>query len=237
MGNTESKNKIEVSKDEYMKYLKYKNSNKKSDKKSILKKSSSYNRNPTPIVDQYTHEYHYTTNNNSNKMNDLIYFNNRQNFNPSITGINSVDTRQDDRYNNNLDQALEQQKSERGLDFSQPQAFDSNPYEYQIPFEQTSLNGACNSLQKPLEHTNNIVPSKHQFTEKQQLGMINNQVNFNEIDPLGLLKTEKLDMNALIDKYKSLRRLYSNGDKDVYNKINIALLKLLQIRQYAVKKS
>ena len=233
MGNAESKNKVEVSKDDYMKYLKYKSSK----QKSILKKPTTFEKTNKPIIDQYTHEYHYTTNNNSNKMNEFIYFNNRPDFNPSNTGINSVDTRQDDRFNNNLDHALEQQKTQRGIDIGQPQAFDNNPYEYQIPFEQTALNGSHSSIQKPIEHTNNVVPSKHQFTENQQLGMINNQVNFSEVDPLGLLKTEKLDMNDLIDKYKSLRRLYSNGDKDVYNKINIALLKLLQIRQYAVKKS
>tara|TARA_B100000963_G_scaffold358145_1_gene382051 strand:- start:5441 stop:6148 length:708 start_codon:yes stop_codon:yes gene_type:complete len=234
MGNTQSNDKVEISKDEYIKYLKYKNSK---SKKPILKKQTKYPPINKKVVDQYTHEYHYTEKNSSNKMDDYIYFNNRPQFNPSQNGLlNSIDTRNDDRYNNNLDQALEQQKMERSMNMVTPQAFDSNPYEYQVPFEQTSLNGAQSSLQKPIQHTNEVISLKHKFTEKQQLGMINNQINFSEIDPLGLLKTEKLDLNQLIDKYKSLRNLYSNGDKEIYTKINIALLKLIKIRQYAVKK-
>ena len=236
MGNTQSNDKVEISKDEYMKYLRYKN-NKSKPKKSILKKQTCYPAKNNKVVDEYTHEYHYTNTNNSNKMDDYIYFNNRPQFNPGQNGmLNSIDTRNDDRYNNNLDQALEQQKLERGMNIVVPQAFNNNPYEYQVPFEQTSLNGAQSSLQKPIEHTNEVVPLKHKFTEKQQLSMINNQINFSEVDPLGLLKTEKLDLNGLIDKYKSLRNLYSNGDREIYTKINHALLKLLKIRQYAVKK-
>ena len=233
MGNSQSSNKVEISKDEYIRYLKYKNSSKP--KKPILKKNRSYT--PTNKIDQYTHEYHYTDCNNQNKMNDYIYFNNRPQFNPNGNGvINSIDTRNDDRFNNNIDQALEQQKHERGMDVLIPQGYDNNPYGYQIPFEQTALNGATNSLQKPLESSNTIPTLKHKFTEKQQLGMINNQINFNEIDPLGLLKEEKLDLNQLIDKYKTLRKLYSNGDKEMYTKISMALVKLLQIRQYSIKK-
>ena len=169
--------------------------------------------------------------NNSNKVDDYIYFNNRPQFNRTKWYDKRIDTRNDVRYNN-LDQALEQQKLERGMNIVVPQAFNNNPYEYQVPFEQTSLNGAQSSLQKPIEHTNEVVPLKHKFTEKQQLSMINNQINFSEVDPLGLLKTEKLDLNGLIDKYKSLRNLYSNGDREIYTKINHALLKLLKIRQH-----
>ena len=231
MGNSQSNDKVEISKDEYIKYLKYKNK----PKKSILKKQQVYK--PKNTVDQYTHEYHYSDCNNQNKMNDYIYFNNRPQFNPNGNGvINGIDTRNDDRFNNNISQALEQQKLERGMDIPVPQGYDNNPYGYQIPFEQTSLNGATNTIQRPIESSNQIPTLKHKFTEKQQLGMINNQINFNEIDPLGLLKEEKLDLNQLIDKYKTLRKLYSNGDREMYTKISMALVKLLQIRQYSIKK-
>ena len=140
-----------LQKDEYIKYLKYKNK----PKKSILKKQQVYK--PKNTVDQYTHEYHYSDCNNQNKMNDYIYFNNRPQFNPNGNGvINSIDTRNDDRFNNNISQALEQQKLERGMDIPVPQGYDNNPYGYQIPFEQTSLNGATNTIQRPIESSNQI---------------------------------------------------------------------------------
>lgn len=233
MGNSQSNDKVEISKDEYIKYLKYKNK----PKRSILKKPTIVNHNTKNNVDQYTHEYHYDNCNNQDKMNDYIYFNNRPQFNPNGNNIiSSIDSRNDDRFNNNLEQALQAQQQERGIDIPVPQGFDSNPYGYQVPFEQTSLNGATNSLQRPLDTNNQIPTLKHKFTEKQQLGMINNQINFDEIDPLGILKESKLDLNELIDKYKTLRKLYSNGDKQMYTKISLALVKLLQIRQYSVKK-
>ena len=62
-------------------------------------------------------------------MNDYIYFNNRPQFNPNGNGvINGIDTRNDDRFNNNISQALEQQKLERGMDIPVPQGYDNNPY-------------------------------------------------------------------------------------------------------------
>ena len=71
MGNTQSNDKVEISKDEYMKYLRYKN-NQSKPKKSILKKQTCYPAKNNKVVDEYTHEYHYTNTNNSNKMDDYI---------------------------------------------------------------------------------------------------------------------------------------------------------------------
>ena len=56
------------------------------------------------------------------------------------------------------------------------------------------------------------------------------------IDPLGLLKEKKYDINELIDRYKILRKLYANGNKEVYTNINYALLKLIKMKQNSIKK-
>jgi len=77
-----------------------------------------------------------------------------------------------------------------------------------IPTQQTSLNNINTDKYIPPDSSNSLSTLKDRFTKEEKLLMINNQITFYDIDPLGLLKTDRLTLRALLDKYLSLRKLY-----------------------------
>ena len=87
-----------------------------------------------------------------------------------------------------------------------------------------------NEIIKPVKKTEVIRNAKVSNINKKQ------DLSHYSIDPLGLLKEKKYDINELIDRYKILRKLYANGNKEVYTNINYALLKLIKMKQNSIKK-
>ena len=101
------------------------------------------------------------------------------------------------------------------------------PYN-RIPVQQTSLNNVNTPVYIPQNSSNKIKTSKDKFTKEEKLLMINNQVSFYDIDPLGLLKNERLTMKQLLNKYLSLRKLYhpdKGGNTQQFILINSAIKK------------
>ena len=101
------------------------------------------------------------------------------------------------------------------------------PY-FRLKPQQTSLNNFTKPQFIPNDSSNTVPTLKHKFTKNEKLLMINNQITFNDIDPLGVLKSEKLTMKELISKYMSLRKLYhqdKGGNAQQFILVNNAVKK------------
>jgi hypothetical protein len=110
-----------------------------------------------------------------------------------------------------------------------------------INTDDNQYNGNLNDLLelKRRERNEIIKPTKKkEVIHNSKVSNINKKQDLSQysIDPLGLLKDKKYDINELIDRYKILRKLYANGNKEVYTNINYALLKLIKIKQNSIKK-
>lgn len=175
------------------------------------------------LVNDYT-SGNYSTNNSPAYNNNVNNFNNTNNFNNQNFGYsNPVTNYSQEDYSHHTNQPTQ------NMYYSNFTGSNKRQNRYgRIQSQQTSLNNFNKPTFLPNNTSNQLQTSKDKFTKEEKLLMINNQITLYDLDPLGLLKTEKLTLKQLYNKYLSLRKLYhpdKGGNTQQFILINSAIKK------------
>ena len=105
--------------------------------------------------------------------------------------------------------------------------------------QQQRIQNSRQNNQQNSQYSNNTQYTKLNITDRDI--MTNNDITIESIDPLDILSKEQINLNELLNKYKSLRRIYhpdrNPGGGDMFIKINQAVNNLLLIKNKNTKKN
>ena len=105
--------------------------------------------------------------------------------------------------------------------------------------QQQRIQNSRQNNQQNSQYSDNLQYTKLNITDRDI--MTNNDITIESIDPLDILSKEQINLNELLNKYKSLRRIYhpdrNPSGGEMFIKINQAVNNLLLIKNKNTKKN
>ena len=246
---------VDMSPEQYDQYIKYLNKNR------TMSDQISSNQSQIHTTPQNQMNYSQTgnqrgnqarkTNQSQNQQNQARQMARQQQNRARQTSQSQNQPRQMTQHQNQYRQSNQQQMYRKGNQPHHSRQIDQRHNQSRQPNQQNQQN----QLRQRHAPQQNQVNPQHQinsqnqpsdmnhlnFNQNEKNIIINYDISLESIDPLNILSKEKLNINELLNKYKSLRRIYhpdrNNNNSDIFIKITEAVNILLKIKNKQTTKN
>jgi hypothetical protein len=103
----------------------------------------------------------------------------------------------------------------------------------QIPEQQPTM--SSNNLLNKLQNLTDTKPQLKQIPQQQQMAVTINKDVLQQIDPFNIMKTEKMNLTQLKEKYKKLMFMHHpdrGGSIENFNKLNDTIINITKLQKY-----